>query len=421
MLVPSKIQTMFAAFYVCLVFWCLDSAAGAELAPPRNVTMVTLNTQYTLCWDWDHTGNVTFTTQHIARYKLNSKKKSPIWSTVCKDILDRSCDLTLLNLYYLGIHVLRVRASVNGRHSDWVQKEFSPDKDAALGPPTNVILTPAGSDLEVTIFDPLSSNNSSMKELIPTLAYHIMYWERSVDSQASQTHQTLTSSINIVILPNLKPWTWYCVIVQSRYDYYNKGSNFTSPHCMQTEGATPWWEIFLYFLGSLVTCFLVMFPSVYSSFWCYKTLKATLFPSHQLPMHFKEFFGTSPGSDVPCLLTPESESELLCDNVTVRLEPAILEVHDLPPENLPAPLLGLKPGSSAQHSRHDSSSSGDSGVYSTGGRSNSQQPNTSQPIAGVIDCWNGLDAEQVKMQEMALVLNSRPKIPADEGIVDMCV
>lgn len=79
------------------------------------------------------------------------------------------------------------------------------------------------------------------------------------------------------------------------------------------------------------------------------------------------------------------------------------------------------PLSSAQHSRHDSSSSGDSGVYSTGGRSNSQKPNTSQPITEVIDCWKGLDPEQVKMQEMALGLKSQPTFPADEGIVDMCV
>lgn len=37
-------------------------------------------------------------------------------------------------------------------------------------------------------------------------------------------------------LPDLKSWTWYCVMVQSRVEYYNKSSSFTSPLCMQTEG-----------------------------------------------------------------------------------------------------------------------------------------------------------------------------------------
>lgn len=55
--------------------------------------------------------------------------------------------------------------------------------------------------------------------------------------QAVRT-KMLNSSANVVTLPDLKAWTWYCVSIQSRYDFYNKISNFTSPHCMQTEGNT---------------------------------------------------------------------------------------------------------------------------------------------------------------------------------------
>ena len=42
--------------------------------------------------------------------------------------------------------------------------------------------------------------------------------------------------MNTVTLPDLRAWTWYCVSVQSRYDFYSKTSAFTTPHCMQTEG-----------------------------------------------------------------------------------------------------------------------------------------------------------------------------------------
>lgn len=66
----------------------------------------------------------------LRKFKLKkSIKKIPVWSTACRGTSSRSCDLTQFNLYYLGSYVLRVEANVNGHFSDWVQKEFCPDKD----------------------------------------------------------------------------------------------------------------------------------------------------------------------------------------------------------------------------------------------------------------------------------------------------
>uniref|UniRef100_A0A8D3B301 Interferon alpha/beta receptor 1a-like n=1 Tax=Scophthalmus maximus TaxID=52904 RepID=A0A8D3B301_SCOMX len=431
----SQNTNMPSAVYVCLLLWCLQTSVGIyciavttsagvgpELAPPHNVIMITLNTNYTLSWDWDQSHAeshaVTFTTQYIGKFKLNSKKMNPKWYTVCEETSHRSCDLTALDLLYLGIFMLRVRANANGSHSKWVLLEFCPDKDAAVGPPAKVNLTPAGSDLDVFITDPLTSANTPMTEILSKMYYHILYWERSADSKALRP-QMLSSSANLVTLPSLKSWTWYCVSVQSRYDFYNKSSSFTAPQCMQTEGNTPWWQIILYFLGSLVICFLAMLLSLYSSFWCYKTLKATFYPSNQLPRHFKEYLCDSPGSDIPRLLTPGSESDLLFENVIICAEPAVLEIHNLPPEALASPPSGLD--SSGRHSRQDSSSSGDSGVYSAGGSSNLRQPSSSQPSTGAEGfCKGPFYLEQVKMQEMTPGPKTQPLI-ADEGIVDMCV
>ena len=53
---------------------------------------------------------------------------------------------------------------------------------------------------------------------------------QSPDTVVVDTH------VNMVTLPDLRAWTWYCVSVQSRYDFYSKFSAFTTPHCMQTEG-----------------------------------------------------------------------------------------------------------------------------------------------------------------------------------------
>ncbi|XP_054470843.1 interferon alpha/beta receptor 1b-like isoform X2 [Anoplopoma fimbria] len=412
---PRGKSAMSAAFYVCLISWCLQTDAAAELKPPDKLTMITMNTNYTLIWDWDQNSSeshaVNFTTQYVAKFKLRSTKKSPIWNTACEKTSRRSCDLTESSLYYLGIYVLRVQANVNGHVSDWVQKEFCPDEDANLGPPTKVDLSPAGSDLDIFISDPLTNNNISMKESLPNIYYHILYWECSVDTQALR-NQMVKSSANMVTLPNLKAWTCYCVSIQSCNDFYSKNSSFTSPRCMQTEGATLWWQIFGYFLVSLVICFLVMLLSIYSSFWCYKTLKATLFPSVQLPTPF-QYLCDSSGSDIPRLLTPDSDSELLFDKVTVCSELPVLEIHNPPPEAL------QEPDSSGRHSRQDSGGSGDSGVYSTGGSSNLQQPHTSRSSARASG-QSPFDLERVKMQDMAPGLKT-PLVITDEGIVDMCV
>ncbi|KAK5861499.1 hypothetical protein PBY51_022891 [Eleginops maclovinus] len=404
---------MSAAFYVWFLFWCFQTnTAGAQLPPPHNLKINSMNTNYTLIWEWDlgsaDNGTVSFTTQYVAKYKLRNLKKSLSWYTGCETTSHRSCDLTKLKLYYLGIFRFRVQASVNGRVSDWATMDFCPDKDAALGPPSKVALSPEGRNLDILISDPMTSTNSSMKEHHEDLYFQVLYWERSADAQAAR--QTLTSKTNVVTLSHLKAWTCYCVSVQSRYDFYNKSSSFTPPLCIQTEGSIPWWEVFGYFLLSLVIWFLVMLLFIYGFLACFKELKATFYPSVQLPALF-QYLCDSSGSDIPRLLT-ESDSELLCDKVTVCPAPPVLEIHNPPPEFLPEP-TGLETDSSGKHSR-SSSGSGDSGVYSTGGSSNLRQQHSGQ------DSQGPLDSQQVKMHDMALGLKTHLLI-ADEGIVDMCV
>ncbi|KAM9850991.1 interferon alpha/beta receptor 1b-like [Aulostomus maculatus] len=434
---------MSAALHFCLLFWCLQACAGstltmvtkgvgeaaprtspatAEVPPPENLTLVTLNTNYTLRWDWDQSAaeshTVSFTIQYVAKFKLK-RRVDPDWNTACEQTSHRSCDLTERKLHYLGIYMVRVQASVNKKLSNWTLKEFCPDKDAAVGPPTKVALAPAGSDLDVYISDPVTSTNSSMKEHLPKLYYRIQYWEHD-ENRELVTIETLMSSANIVTLPELKAWTWYCVRVQSCSAFYSKISDFTSPLCMQTEGAVPWWKIFLYFLVSLVVCFLVVFLSVLVSFRCYKTIKATFYPSILLPPPLQEYLCDSPGSDIPHLLSLDPEVELLHDKVYICPEPLFLEIHDPPPEVLPAPSPGLDPDSSGRHSRQNSKGSGDSGVYSSGSGS-SLQPNSSQSSTGPDVSWQGpIDLDRLKMRDMTPGLENQCLI-ADEGIVDMCV
>lgn len=46
---------------------------------------------------------------------------------------------------------------------------------------------------------------------------------------------------------------------------------------------------------------------------------------------------------MPGLLTPDPESELLCDIATVWAEPTVLEIHNPPPESLLSPQSGPDP------------------------------------------------------------------------------
>uniref|UniRef100_A0A8C8HZE6 Fibronectin type-III domain-containing protein n=1 Tax=Oncorhynchus tshawytscha TaxID=74940 RepID=A0A8C8HZE6_ONCTS len=285
-----------------------------RLPQPQNLTLLTLNTQYVLTWDWDQTTTVYF---------------GLICSSPCL---------------------------------------------ASLGPPSRVELAPVGNLLDVTISDPLTSTQHSMKEHVLFLYYRILYWSRSDDPQGLKP-KVLDSSNNLVTLPELEAWTWYCVMIQSRYDYYNKTSSYTEPQCMQTEGDTPYGQIFLYFLVSMMVCFLLVLLPSYTLFRFYRVLKNTFYPSIQLPVHIQEYLcDSSPGSDMPRLLTADSEAELCCDKLTICPEVVLLEIHVPPP--LTAPPSELEQDSD----RHICQDSRDSGICSTEGGSTQQGCSCGEPI-----------------------------------------
>uniref|UniRef100_A0A3Q2Q1P2 Fibronectin type-III domain-containing protein n=1 Tax=Fundulus heteroclitus TaxID=8078 RepID=A0A3Q2Q1P2_FUNHE len=264
--------------------------SDAALNPPHDLNVIALNTNYTLTWDWhqNHAGPdpVTFTVHH----QLNRKK--PRWTTACAETAGRSCDLTGLELLYLGMYVLQVRANLNTSHSDWTSKTFCPDKEAAIGPPSKVRLGVAGSSLDVFISDPQSSSNSSMREMISDLYFQVRYWD-----------------------PSLSPLRRFSTENNpDQSDGEQSSVSFVS-RCVNTEQRfIPWWMIFLYFLGSLLICFLVVLIFIYGGHRCFQLCKETLCPGEKLPLQLRQ-----DDSDYPCLIVSESESDL-CDLVIVCSE-----------------------------------------------------------------------------------------------------
>ncbi|XP_063049807.1 interleukin-10 receptor subunit beta [Engraulis encrasicolus] len=317
-----------AAVLVCLaIVLDIQPCHGTieDFPVPEHVRLETLNTHYVLKWDWNtHTPhhNVTFTAQYLAKYKLRRRRLD--WVSVCEGVDERECDFTAAKLTYLGIFLLRVRANTHTHahthgeehtlHSDWVNITFCPDIDAVLGPPSSVDITSEGRGLlELRILDPVTHDNQSMGTLIEHMYYRIQYW-------IPRTHpevQELNSSVSLVTLSSLVEGEVYCARVQTRYDYYNKASTYTSPQCLKVTGVTPYWQVALWFLLALLLVSGVVMLFFYTSV---RVLKITR-PSNKLPTHMHQYF-QSPACDRPRLLTPESESCLLIGQMDVELLPA---------------------------------------------------------------------------------------------------
>ncbi|MCJ8732184.1 hypothetical protein PDJAM_G00208320 [Pangasius djambal] len=348
-----------------LCCWCSSSAVCAVFPGPQNVTIQTLNMNYVLKWDWDpdqargSAHNVTFTAQYLAMFKTKKPKNKQDWKSVCESTPEHDCDFSSAQLHYLGMWMLRVRAQSGQNVSSWVMKEFCPDRDAVIGPPSAVNITPVNGLLQVAISDPLTITNGSMKEWLPNMYYFIQYWKKSSSTQFNN----LTSANNLVVLPELESWTWYCVRVQSMDAYYKKTSVFSPSYCTQTDGQTPYWQIILYFLLSLGLSFLVLLGLFMCTFRVAKVVKSTFFPSVPLPAPIQEYLCDSGSSDTPRLLSTEQELENCCDTLDLLTpDPEVTEVIEVILE------VHLPSESSQQRGRTRSRhSSCDSGVYSTEG------------------------------------------------------
>ncbi|TSM60584.1 Interferon alpha/beta receptor 1a [Bagarius yarrelli] len=345
---------------------CCASLVCAALPVPQNVTLHTLNTNYVLKWVWDvdlvqdDARNVTFTAQYLAKFKLKKPKNKQDWTSLCESTPEHECDFSSAKLHYLGVWLLRLRAQSGQSVSAWIVKEFCPDRDAAIGPPLAVNVTPVKGLLQVMISDPLTFSNGSMKELLPNLYYFIVYWKMS---SSTPKCNNITSANKLVILPVLESWTWYCVRVRSLDDYYKKRSFFSPTYCIQTDGHTPYWQIVLYFLLSLGLSFPLFLGLCLFIFRAGKLVMNTFFPSVPLPAPILEYLGDLHSSEMPRLLPAEPELEICSDNLDILIpQPQDTEVAEITLKvHLPAE---TSQQSGRTLSRH---SSCDSGVYSTEG------------------------------------------------------
>ncbi|XP_066563174.1 interferon alpha/beta receptor 1a isoform X2 [Amia ocellicauda] len=326
----------------------------------------------------------------MSAYLIKSKGKKN-WTSVCHMITDTQCDFsTSLQQYYYGLFIIRLRANSFEEHSPWIKREFCPDKDADLGPPSKVDVISTNGMLEVSISDPMSTQNISMKTKIE-IAYKIVYCEY-LQLQKSENCKAIESENNVITLSKLKPWTVYCVRVQALSAYYEKKSPFTPVLCRQTtdDGTTPVWLLALTFLMSSALSVSGILLTSFILYKCYRMVKYTFFPSYKPPANIQEFlYEVSPSSDYPRLLTVESQVELCCEKLNVIPE-EILEISlqiQLPLE------MEIVP--------HNQQDSGDSGFYCS-----------EEGSGGSCSSWQQeLQNEYFRKGENASLLeNSRPSL-----------
>lgn len=62
-------------------------------------------------------------------YKMTKPKKRQDWKPLCKSTPEHVCDFSSVQLHYLGVWLLRLRAQSGQEGSSWVTIEFCPDKD----------------------------------------------------------------------------------------------------------------------------------------------------------------------------------------------------------------------------------------------------------------------------------------------------
>ncbi|XP_076119070.1 interferon alpha/beta receptor 1b-like [Alosa pseudoharengus] len=398
-----------------LLTWSYSVLGAVE--PPAHVTVEALNTHYVLVWDWsgERAGNqnVTFTAEWLAKYKLRRRHQD--WESVCVNVSETRCDFTSAELNYLGMFVLHVRANVHTHtqtlHSAWVDRTFCPDSEAALGPPSLVEVSAQGRGLlEVKISDPVTHNNKSMKVHVPELYYRIQYWKLGTYSQ--RPPQVVDSVASLVTLSELEEWTDFCVRVQSRYNFYNKTSAFTSPQCIRTQGQTPYWQVALLFLLSLSGVFIAVMLFAGGFRYFFGKLKSICFPSNQLPIHIQEYLKDT-SSDRPRLLSPESESELVIGRLDVCPEVVVVPATEETEEAWPEP-------EGVHHDRHGS---GDSGVYSaeeaSGGGVASQEE---EELRRGEREWEKEERKRGERErEWEKKERKRGETEEDEGVRDVCV
>ncbi|XP_062312524.1 interleukin-10 receptor subunit beta-like isoform X1 [Osmerus eperlanus] len=267
---------MKAAFCIPIVLlFFMDGGVLAELPPPINVRIESINMELVLQWDvaLNTTDNITYTAEYRGFYLP--------YKAVCGNITALRCDFSSVLLPF-GVYSFRVRAELQREGSPWVEiLDFGMDEHTKIGPPS-VILNASGINIEVTIEDP-AFRIKKFRDVYTRASYNITYWEKDQRDKAIYMSDIEQHRL---VLPYLKFWTSYCVQAQVKTLRFNKLSQPSDVVCETTgkEGDKAWVLAVVIIVVVAVLVGLVVCGVLYG-----KKMVRFIWPKVKLPKHFKEY------------------------------------------------------------------------------------------------------------------------------------
>ncbi|XP_056157521.1 interleukin-10 receptor subunit beta-like [Lampris incognitus] len=223
------------------------------------------------------------------------------YETVCVSAAQQ-CDFGTLPSCN-GHFEFRVRAKLGGETSKWSKREFSPDEDTVIGPPT-VALVSQRNAIEVTITDP-TLKVSSLRRCFSKVTYVLKYWKSGDPNQMSKsvTEQQIR-------LRNLENETKYCVEVWVHIPAYKRDSQHSDSVCETTstqvkvkgekKGSSQTLVVSLVVVAVAV-------PLLLLTAWFVHQGKRLYNPKVSLPPRFKQHLLEGPGVSVILALSSQEQ------------------------------------------------------------------------------------------------------------------
>ncbi|TDH07151.1 hypothetical protein EPR50_G00121810 [Perca flavescens] len=303
-----------SAFILTFSTLCGSRVVSGVLSPPKNVRLTSYNMDLVLRWDAPDqpASGLLYTTEYNSSF---------ISYKGCVNISTLECDLTNpKHIYEYGRYTGRVRAQLGTESSAWVESnQIALDKDTVIGSP-NVSLFSNGATIEVSIKDPVF-RISTLLDVYNLASYKITYWKHDQKEKAISINDMRQ---NRVVLPNLDPWTKYCVQVQLDTER-NPNPNHSEPSATVCESTTieeeaPWLAAVVTFVVMAMAVAVVVVAVVHR-----KRISHFLCPKDALPQHFKEYLLAPPNSSMYLDMRNSHPPKEIFDPVSIIADSSTLE------------------------------------------------------------------------------------------------
>ncbi|KAJ8246722.1 hypothetical protein GJAV_G00254660 [Gymnothorax javanicus] len=187
---------------ICFISFCCQ--ALATLPAPVNLTVESVNFEYSL--RWDPGPGMPPGTNYRVRIRCHGRKPKTLRvanssiAAVKETLQDYIQDV-------LETYNISVRAVNHGERSNWTNQTFTPFVDTRLGPPEVTVLG-CGDCLNLTITLPRGKANESISEIYHIFDYHIS-WKNAADGRV----WNVSTTENNIVQRNLQTGSRYCVRV----------------------------------------------------------------------------------------------------------------------------------------------------------------------------------------------------------------